>query len=122
MDGVIGEMVSEFHEKLDTAYTLVSGTSRWCFRRSENVEIGCTTDVLGTKCVCDTDFCNDEVIATQSPPVECYECYGCDQPTDQKCTGEVCIKDTDRAFTSYTLKLSSIILCVCVCVRMRKHL
>ena len=110
MDGDIGEMVSEYHDKLDTACTLVSGTSRWCFPRHENVpEIGCTADFYGTICVCDTDFCNDEVIVTQSPPIECYECYGCDQPTDQKCTGEVCIKDTNRAFTRYTVKLSSMI-------------
>ena len=103
MHGDVGEIVSEFDDKQDIACacTLVSGTNRWCSLRTSYPENGCTTHYFGTKCVCDTDLCNDEVTVTPSPPVECYECYGCDQPTDETCTGEVCIKDTSCTFTTY---------------------
>jgi len=108
MDGDIGERDSW---EIGSAFTVVSDTRRACASRIGYPENGCKT-FYGTQCVCDTDLCNDEVTATQSPPIECYECTNCDQPTESKCTGEVCIKDMGGAFTIYNVQLSSIIFAI----------
>ena len=87
----------------------VVDTHRWCSDRMLYPENGCEVMVPeSTACVCDTDLCNDAVTAPQSPPIECYEDYGCEEQAnpDRTCTGEVCIKITG-VFMIYTVKLSS---------------
>jgi len=98
------------HSKLSFA---VSGTSRSCSSRDYYPENGCETNIETTVCACDTDLCNGEVMSTQSPAIECYRCSDCANGPEgrpDRCAGEICIKDTNGAFTIYGVKLSSIIL------------
>ena len=82
-----------------------------CSSRGYFPENGCETNVESTVCACDTDLCNGEVTATQSPRLECYWCTDCEtQFPDYGCYGEVCIKTTNGAFMISDVKLSSITL------------
>jgi len=72
---------------------VVSGTFRSCNTRSSSPPLGCITVNDGETCVCDTELCNDEVVPPP-PTIDCYRCGDCHQPTNETCTGQVCLTVT----------------------------
>ena len=92
-------------------FSTVSGTFRSCGSRDGHSENGCraidSDDAV--LCECDTDLCNGEDAENITPPVECYQCVGCDRPTSETCTGQVCLTVSAESskFMIPSVKLSS---------------